>query len=417
MPNAAHNLLWNRLLAALKARNALPPDPGNRTPLEIARFADQRLRLNLAVPFVEGYYLERRYGGNVSKWSEAQAEAMILDIESISPLFSFQAEAGDSPVAASNSSPLGVAGTFSRAEGFKPAVNEPVQDESQAWGTEYVPESRPATRPAHDVTEEGRRRQEENARRAAVEERKRRIEEEGQQRERDKEERHRQREEAERREAEERDRRTEESQRLLEEEARLRAEVEERRVAADARRLRENEKDSIGRRKREAAEEQARSISEKELSRAKYRQRHAWMDRNCVAQKYLWRSWAIFLLVWLVWTGAFSVSLENWAHRGGGAWIFDLMILWCLQTEHLIGDVESMGDLIKKFVFAGAFGVGIVLLGAAINLVILVGGFENQQDIFSSKFLFTLAISVAVPLTLFILSYVNALLMYADLKD
>ncbi len=422
MSVAVHNRLWNRLLAALKLRNALPADAGNCTPLEIARFADERLRTNLAVPFVEGYYLERRYGGSTSKWSEAEAEALILHIEFIAPLFSSQAAAVDAAIASGNPSLLGTAGTIPLPESFKPLLSEPVLDESQAWGSEYVDKSLSSSSTTEKLEEEERQRQEENARRAEADERNRRIEEERKQRQRNKEEQQRQREEAERKEAEckeaeERDRRAEESRRLTEEEARRRAGAEARRVAAEERRARDAEAAAAERRKREAAEEQARRVREKELSRARHKRRDAWMDNICVVQKYLWRSWAIFLLVWLIWTGAFSGSLTNWAHRGVGAWLFDLMTLGGLQTEYLIGDVESMGSLIKKFVLTGAFGVGIVLISSLLSLVVLAGGFENHPDILTPQMLASAAISLAVPLTLFILSYVNALLMYADLKD
>ena len=290
MPNTAHDLLWNRLLEALKVRNALPADVGNSTPLEIARYADERLRTNLAVPFVEGYYLERRYGESASKWSEAEAEALVLHIESISPLFSVQVAVADAPVVSGTPALPGETGTLSLAEGFKPAASDPVPDESQAWGTEYVAKSHPATRPAQEAEEAERLRQEENARRAEAEERNRRIEQESREQEEEdqkrrieeerkrreqEEERKRWQEEENRKEAEERDRLWEESRRQYQQEVRQKAEAVRQRFAETERRAGEAAKASLEGRRRAAQDEPAASRQEAELAQAKSRREQA----------------------------------------------------------------------------------------------------------------------------------------------
>ncbi len=148
MPGAAHNLLWNRLLKALTTSNALPTDAGNRTPLEIARYADERLRTNLAVPFVEGYYLERRYGGAASKLSDAEAEALVAQIESTPPR-----PASQSAPSASNAASSADRAQQTHASQVLPAaapnstVARPAIEESQPIGVEFLPQPKPAPKP------------------------------------------------------------------------------------------------------------------------------------------------------------------------------------------------------------------------------------------------------------------------------
>jgi hypothetical protein len=153
MPDAAHNLLWNRLLAALKARNALPADSGNRTPLEIARYADERLRTNLAIPFVEGYYLERRYGGSTSNLSEAEAEALVAQIESTPQSAALQS-APPADEAASSAARERQAHTSQviPVVAHNSAVARPEIEESQPIGVEFLPKPKPAPKPAPPPT-------------------------------------------------------------------------------------------------------------------------------------------------------------------------------------------------------------------------------------------------------------------------
>jgi hypothetical protein len=153
MTAAPHNFLWERLLTALGRCNALPADIGNRTPLEIARFADERLRANLAVPFVEGYYLECRYGGTASKLSDADAEALVAQIES-APLL---------PASQSVPSPSDAASSATRAlqthtlqvlpvAAPNSTVVRPENEESQPIGVEFLPKPKPAPRPTPPST-------------------------------------------------------------------------------------------------------------------------------------------------------------------------------------------------------------------------------------------------------------------------
>lgn len=149
MDSAPHNRLWERFLAALAARHALPAQStlGNYTPTEIAHFADAKLETDLAASFVE-YYLERRYSGTSSRLSETEAEALILQIEA----FPIPASSQPAPIAQrsdiqphasveSKPTPLGTAV-------LKPAASESALDESLPVGTEYLPKSQPAPKPA-----------------------------------------------------------------------------------------------------------------------------------------------------------------------------------------------------------------------------------------------------------------------------
>ncbi len=148
MTTTPHNRLWERLLAALADRNALPADSGNCTPLEIARFADERLRTNLAVPFVEGFYLERRYGGKTSKQSEAEAEALVAQIESTPRLAAFQSAPSTGGVAQNASTALQTPASQALPENApKSAVARPGIEESQPIGVELLPKPKPAPKP------------------------------------------------------------------------------------------------------------------------------------------------------------------------------------------------------------------------------------------------------------------------------
>ena len=149
--SAPHNRLWERLLAALGGSNALPADAGNSTPLEIARYADERLRTNLAVPFVEGYYLERRYGGATSKLSEAEAEVLIEQIESTSRLAAPLA-APSAVTASSGTSPQLQAPASQTPASPAPAASRPEIEESQPIGVEFLPKPKPAPKPAPPPT-------------------------------------------------------------------------------------------------------------------------------------------------------------------------------------------------------------------------------------------------------------------------
>lgn len=144
-----HNRLWERFLAALAARHALPARsaPGNYTPTEIARFADAKLETDLAVSFVQ-YYLERRYGGTSNRLSETEAEALILQIEALpmtsSSLPAPLAQRSDNQPHASVESrqtKLGV-------EPLKPEASEAALDESLPVGTEFLPQSQLAPKSA-----------------------------------------------------------------------------------------------------------------------------------------------------------------------------------------------------------------------------------------------------------------------------
>jgi hypothetical protein len=149
MDSAQHNRLWERFLAALAARHALPVQTalGNHTPTEIARFADAKLETDLAVSFVE-YYLEQRYSGTSSRLSEAEAEALILQIEALPVPSSSQpapiAQRSDRQPPASVESKQTTFGTAV----LKPAVSESALDESLPVGTEFLPKSQPAPKPA-----------------------------------------------------------------------------------------------------------------------------------------------------------------------------------------------------------------------------------------------------------------------------
>lgn len=154
MSAAHHNLLWQRLLAALKDRDALPETIGNGTPLEIARFADERLRTDLAVSFVEGYYQERRYGGISSRLSEAEAEALVAQIEALPRVLPLQPAtsiasqtqtSGPAPQTPMQSIPFTRASAPATA---KPAPAMPEVEESQPIGIEFLPKPKPAPKPA-----------------------------------------------------------------------------------------------------------------------------------------------------------------------------------------------------------------------------------------------------------------------------
>jgi hypothetical protein len=299
MAAAQHDYFWERILTALAVRGAVLP--GNATPLEIARFADSKLdrQGHPVVSFVEGYYLERRYGGISSQLSEAEAYALVLRIESL-PLPSRPA---DVPPSSPNQS-----GRPSPVQEPKPVASEFVVEESEPWGSEYLSDSQQAARLAREAEETARRQEkdaelrrlEEDARRRETEQRKRIAEEEKKRRELDAEERKRQAEDAERKrlddeeEKKRREREAEERKRQEEENARrkhLAEDAERKRLEEDARRkeTEERKRTAEEEKKRREREAEERKRQEEENARRKRLAEDAWRktidERNRKAEE------------------------------------------------------------------------------------------------------------------------------------
>ena len=146
MAQAAHDRLWERLLAALASRDVLPAqeDAARFTPSEIARHADGKLGGHLATDFVEKFYLERRYGGASSRLSEDDAEELITRIESSRPTAPAQTGRAESPAPAQKPAPVEVRPARAPAPARTPPPASAAIGESLPVGTEYLPKVEPA---------------------------------------------------------------------------------------------------------------------------------------------------------------------------------------------------------------------------------------------------------------------------------
>ena len=146
MAQAAHDRLWERLLAALASRNVLPSqeDAASFTPSEIARHADGKLGGHLATDFVEKFYLERRFGGSSSRLSEADAEELIARIESSRPAGPAQTGRVESPAPAQKPAPAELRPARAPAPARTPPLAPATIGESLPVGTEYLPKVEPA---------------------------------------------------------------------------------------------------------------------------------------------------------------------------------------------------------------------------------------------------------------------------------
>lgn len=79
--HAKHDELWTRLRDALSARGALPV--GNATPGEIAAHATQVLPGDAVRRFVHDYYYKHQFGATDGLLSEAEALALVVQVEAL----------------------------------------------------------------------------------------------------------------------------------------------------------------------------------------------------------------------------------------------------------------------------------------------------------------------------------------------
>src|SRR5262249_18762614 len=72
-------LLWRRIIEALRQRNGLIEG----SPKEVAAHARSVLGNDLVDRFLNGYFLERQYGGGSGQLSDAAAEELVRQVENL----------------------------------------------------------------------------------------------------------------------------------------------------------------------------------------------------------------------------------------------------------------------------------------------------------------------------------------------